>query len=80
MPEWPTPEEIEQMDALKWAVVRTGMYFIVLSVLMYSLFLWVTVRILENVEILNGSLTWPQSSFITFLFVLARLWNKTFFK
>jgi hypothetical protein len=77
---WPAPQEEEETPEFRWAVIRTGLYFIVFSVLLFSLFLWLTSAVLENAGILSGSLTWTQSCALVAMFIFSRTWSRTFFK
>lgn len=77
---WPAPDAEEENEAYQWAVIRTGLYFIIFSILLYSVFVYLGIRILNNSGIISGYLSWPQTSGLVAIFIFMRAWNKTFFK
>lgn len=78
---WPAPDENEEENVeYQWAVVRSGLYFIIFSILLYSLFVWVAAGILKNSEIISGRLSWTGACSLVGMWIFYRIWNKTFFK
>lgn len=77
---WPAPDEEEENAAYHWAVIRTGLYFIIISILLYSVFVYLGIGILNNSGIISGKLSWRQTSGLVAIFVFLRMWTRAFFK
>lgn len=73
-------EPSEKLSAYEWAVVRTGLYFLVISTLLGGVAIWGVAKILNNSGIISGHLSWHGAVLISGLGLVTGLWKKTFFK
>lgn len=80
--EWPAPEMVSPEEERQYLldVIKTGIRFMIFSIMGMTVFLWVAANILSKSGIIGGSISWTNCGILAFSAVLIRLWNSTFFK
>jgi hypothetical protein len=80
--QWPDPELISPEEERQYAldIVKQGIRFIIFSVLVTTVFLWVVTNILANANVISASISWANCGILSLFYVVLRVWNSTFFK
>ena len=79
MSDWGPPAG-DDVQSFRWVIIRTGMYFMIITSVLFGFLFWAAAKILEDSEIISGSLSWRYSIFFGFVSVFVTIWKKTFFR
>ena len=79
---WGPPEDIEEEELTDYqkAIIRTGITFLVFSILLLGAAIWGLSKILYNSQIIDGALGWSDAMIVSFIISVTSVWRKTFFK